>query len=206
MLPPRQLPEILLPRRSSLRTPVAGPTLPAPCLRIAFRATRTRPRPRRGCPLAVSSCPRPARVRSTRRPWSLHRFLFQAPAIRLLAFNGANRSLIAVLRAALADTPNALRAALRVALWAALRDNSPAVLAPSTPRAPLRAVTPEPVVREHPVHVPALGLDPVLGRLVLAGHRAPVALRRPARLRVRSVHPPEAVVDARSIPRPRKVR
>jgi hypothetical protein len=199
---PRPMPRRFTKLTPRQRTPAARPMQLPQRRRIAFPVTPTLRRPLPAYRLGASSCPKPARVRSTRRPSWLHRFLSQAPATRRPAFNAANRSSIAVPPAALADTPSAPQEAHQ----AALRDNSPAVRAPSIPLALLRAVTQAPVGREHPEHAPALAHVPALGRLVRAGHRAPAALHPPAKLHARSVLLPEAVADARSIPRPRKVR
>jgi hypothetical protein len=190
--------------RSNRRTPAARPVQLLPRRRIASLATPTLHRLLPACLPGVSSCPKPARVRFTRHPWWLRLHLSPAPAIRRPEFRAADRSSTAGPLAALAATSSALPEALPD------RARFPAVPVPSIPPAPRLAVTPEPVVLGLPERAPALALVPDPGRLVpaaLALVPALVALRRrPAKRRARSVPLPEAVADARSIPRPKKAR
>ena len=84
--------------------------------------------------------------------------------------------------------------------------SSPAVRAPSTPRAPPLALSPAQARREPPELAPDLERAPDLDHLAPAALPALVASRQPASPRARSAPLPEAVADVRSIQKPRKAR
>jgi hypothetical protein len=183
---------LLLLNRSLQRLPL--PRMPR-C--IAPWATPTLLRPQPPCRRAAWSCPKPDLARFTRRPRWFPSCTLRRPATWLAAFSAASPSLIAAPRALRAATFSAPPAAHQGSILAA------PVRVPSILPAPAPALTLAP---ERPEHVPALAHALALDHPAPAARLVRVALRPPAKRRVRSVHQRAAVVDVPSTPRRRKAQ
>ena len=172
--------------------------------RVARPATRTLRRQPLPCPPAAWSCPKPDPARSIRRPIQSNPRPPREQVIRPLAFNAASQSSTAGPLLALALIPSARQEVPQ--------DNTlpEPVRVPSILLAPLQEATLDQVALPLQAPAPVMARGPALEhpvRAALVAHPVLAALRPPARRLVRNERrPAEAAADARSTPRPKKVR